>query len=130
MTLTFEWLAAPLSIYQLPVADAGNIAFPENADFYSVTMTRDEISIVAETGAILNAAKEDAGWRALKLRGVFDMSLTGIMAAISGILAEHGVALFAVSTYNTDYILIRARDAAQASRALTAAGHVVISPDA
>lgn len=121
MTLTFEWLAAPLSIYQLPVANAENIAFPQNADLYSVTMTRDEISI---------AAKEDAGWRALKLRGVFDMSLTGIMAAISGVLAEDGIALFAVSTYNTDYILIRARDAAQASRALTAAGHVVISPDA
>ena len=70
-------------------------------------------------------ARED-GWRAFRVEGVLDFSLTGILSGLSGVLAENGIGIFAVSSYNTDYILVKAVDFARAMAALEQAGHEVI----
>ena len=124
--MQFDLLPMTLSIYRFSPDNAPDLAELRNAEFYSVTRTPDELSIVTTRGTFSDAAAEEADWQALKLCGVFDLSITGIMAHISGILAEHGVALFALSTFDTDYILVKSVNMARAINALTAAGHGVV----
>ena len=68
-------------------------------------------------------ARED-GWRGFRIEGVLDFSLVGILSEISGILASHGIGIFAVSTYNTDYILVKKENFYKAMEALAQAGYV------
>ncbi len=93
-------------------------------DFYFLGKTEEEISLVCRTENVPahTAARED-GWKAFRIEGVLDFSLVGILAEISGILAKNGIALFAVSTYNTDYILVKKDDYKKAMSALSAAGY-------
>ena len=90
--------------------------------------TDEECSLVCPTDcAPARALTRDDGWRALRIQGVLDFSLVGILAQIAGTLADRGIALFAVSTYNTDYILVRAAQLEAAVAALRGAGHEVAS---
>ena len=95
-------------------------------DFFFVGKTDEEISLVCVTSdtPAQTLARED-GWRAFRIEGVLDFSLVGILAEISGVLAAGGVGIFAVSTYNTDYILVKDRDFEKAAEALAAAGYTV-----
>lgn len=79
---------------------------------------------VAVDVAAISDARED-GWRLLSVRGPLDFALTGIMAALAGELAAAGVSLFAVSTYDTDHVLVKATDLERAVVALREAGHEV-----
>jgi hypothetical protein len=94
----------------------------------SVTSTPDEVSLVCPTGLAPDAEKVDHGWRLLTVRGPLEFTLTGIMAALAGELAAAGVSLFAVSTYDTDHILVKVADLGRAIKALTEAGHEVHQP--
>jgi uncharacterized protein len=67
-------------------------------------------------------------WRALRVRGPLSFELTGILAALATPLARAGVSIFAVSTYDTDYVLVRAGSLADAISALRSAGHLVATP--
>ena len=98
-----------------------------NQEFYFVGRTDEEISLVCRTedAPAATLARED-GWRAFRVEGVLDFSLTGILSGLSGVLAENGIGIFAVSSYNTDYILVKAVDFARAMAALEQAGHEVI----
>lgn len=69
--------------------------------------TYDELSVVCETNINLSSSKSDSGWCALKLIGPFDLNSTGILAGVASLLAKAGISIFALSTYDTDYILIR-----------------------
>lgn len=93
-------------------------------DFYFIGKTDDELSLVCRTDDVpeRTLAREDH-WRGFRVCGTLDFSLIGILSALSGILAENGIGLFAVSTYNTDYILVREPDFPRAVRALERAGH-------
>ena len=95
-------------------------------EFCFVGKTDEEISLVCKTedAPAYTLARED-GWRAFRIEGVLDFSLIGILAKISGILAENGIGLFAVSTYNTDYILVKAEDFSRALDALDAKGYSI-----
>ena len=95
-----------------------------SADFFCLMKTDEEISLVCRTEQTPEetAARED-GWRAFRIEGVLDFSLTGILSAISGILAENGIGIFAVSTYNTDYILVKAENLVKALDVLREAGY-------
>ena len=128
--MQFDLLPMTLSIYRFSPENAPDMANMLNAEFYSITRTPDELSIVTTSSAFSNAIAEESGWQALKLCGVFDLSITGIMAHISGILAEQGVALFALSTFDTDYVLVKSDKISQAINALTTAGHRVNMPHA
>ena len=96
--------------------------------FCFAARTDEECSLVCPTEcAPSRALTRDDGWRALRVQGVLDFSLVGILAQIAGTLADRGIALFAVSTYNTDYILVRAAQLEAAVAALRGAGHEVAS---
>ena len=79
-----------------------------NANFYFIGKTDEEVSLVCKTeDAPLNTIERDDGWREFRIQGVLNFSLIGILSKLSGILAEHQIGIFAVSTYNTDYILVK-----------------------
>lgn len=88
--------------------------------------TDEEKSLVCLTPNVpANAVQRDDGWRALKVQGVLDFSLIGILSQISVVLAQNKIGIFVISTYNTDYILVKSADFERAVKALTAAGHEV-----
>lgn len=89
--------------------------------------TDEENSLVCPTGEVpANATQRDDGWKAFRIEGVLDFSLIGILSAISGILAENGIGIFAISTFNTDYVLTKAENYARALEALAAAGYTIV----
>jgi hypothetical protein len=92
----------------------------------SVTRTPDELSVVCPAELGIAADQVEAGWRLLTVRGPFEFTLTGIMAALSGALAAAGVPLFALSTYDTDHLLVKDDDLVRAATALREAGHDVL----
>jgi hypothetical protein len=97
------------------------------AGLVSVTRTADELSVVCPAeSAAPDADQVESGWRLLTIRGTFEFTLTGIMAALSGALAAAGVPLFAVSTFDTDHLLVKDDDLARAVSALRDAGHDVV----
>lgn len=99
-------------------------ALPPGA-FFSVTRTSDELSIVCDEGAVPSGAQAENGWRALKVEGPLDFSLTGILAGLAGVLAVAEISIFAISTYDTDYVLVRSTSLQAAVAALRRAGYVV-----
>lgn len=91
----------------------------------SVTRTAEETSVICPAELAGTGDYVERGWRALTVRGPLEFTLTGIMAAISGALAAAGVTLFALSTYDTDHVLVKQADLERAIRALREAGHAV-----
>ena len=79
----------------------------ENNSFYSVTRTMDELSIVCFEKDVPIDIKYEKNWRILKIEGPLDFSLIGIISKISSILAEEKISIFALSTFDTDYILVK-----------------------
>lgn len=98
-----------------------------NEEFCFVGKTDEEISLVCVTGNVPeNTLQRDDGWKAFKIQGILDFSLIGILSEISTLLAENGIGIFAVSTYNTDYILTKSHNFPKALDVLAAAGYNVI----
>ena len=98
-----------------------------DAGFCFIGKTDEELSLVCETKDVpASAAEREDGWRAFRVRGVLDFSLVGILAGLTRALAERGIGLFAVSTFNTDYLLVRDTDADRAEQALREAGNEVV----
>ncbi|MFD9699523.1 ACT domain-containing protein [Lentzea sp. NPDC059081] len=96
----------------------------------SVTRTPDEVSIIAPSSFAIGDGSAEKGWRLLTVRGPLEFTLTGIMAALAGELAAAGVSLFALSTYDTDHLLVKQADLGRAVVALRAAGHeLVVAPE-
>ncbi|WP_199229381.1 ACT domain-containing protein [Azospirillum sp. TSO22-1] len=95
-----------------------------SAPLVSVTRTADELSVVCADARVPEDAKAERGWRAFRVEGPLDFALTGIMARLSGALADANIPLFALSTYDTDYVLVRAADAERAADALGAVAAV------
>ena len=91
-----------------------------------VGKTDEELSLVCETRFVhAHASAREDGWLALRIVGVLDFSLTGRLASLSAVFAKAGIGIFAVSTYNTDYILVKEGDFEAAQRALELAGHTI-----
>jgi len=104
---------------QIPALD------PRGQAFCSVTSTKEEVSVVCATGTLGGALKVEDGWRALKIAGLLDFSLVGVLAEASGILAAAKVSIFAISTFDTDYLLVKAGKLDDAISALEGGGHSV-----
>ena len=98
----------------------------QNSDFFSITKTCDELSIVCSEDDIPNNIKCEKDWRILKIEGPLDFSLIGILASISTILAQNRISIFAISTYDTDYILVKNKDIHNATDALIKERYEVI----
>ncbi len=99
-----------------------------NKEFYFIGRTDEEISLVCKTEYTpQNTVERDDGWRGFRIQGVLDFSLIGILSKISGILAENRIGIFAVSTYNTDYILVKKENFERALEVLSEAGYTVVN---
>ncbi len=95
------------------------------ARFFSVTRTADELSLVCLEEDAPEGARGEGGWRAMQVAGPLDFSLTGVLAGIASPLADAGVSIFAVSTFDTDYVLVKEDAMVRAVEALRAHGHEV-----
>jgi hypothetical protein len=93
--------------------------------FRSVTRTADEWSVVCPEDVVPSGTQCETGWRIFQVAGPLDFSLTGIASSIAGPLADAEVSVFVLSTYDTDYLMVKAHNLDRAARALEAAGHRV-----
>jgi hypothetical protein len=98
-----------------------------NSTLSSITRTPDELSVVCRQGDVPEGITCEKGWRCLRVQGPLDFALTGILASLATTLAEGGISIFAISTFDTDYILVKQHDLPRAIQALSGAGHVVKS---
>jgi uncharacterized protein len=131
MNLNFD---QPLHLLQgiLGVARlAPDAALPEWARegvLWAALRSREELSIVCEERYIPPEVRAERGWRALQIEGPLDFSLLGVLAAIAGVLAEAGVSIFVLSSYDTDTILVKETVLDRALAALRGAGYLVFEP--
>lgn len=96
-------------------------------EFYFIGKTDEEISLVCITDSVpKNVLEREDGWKAFRIQGVLDFSLIGILVKISTILADNKIGIFVVSTYNTDYILVKEKDFENALFVLEQEGYVII----
>lgn len=98
-----------------------------DSDFFFISRTDEEISLVCRTeDTPANATVRDDGWRGFRIQGTLDFSQIGILSKLSGILAQNEIGLFAVSTYNTDYILVKEENFEKAMKALADAEYAIV----
>jgi hypothetical protein len=96
-----------------------------SGDFCSATRTADELSIVCTESNAPAGAQSEPGWRCLKVHGPFAFTVTGVLASIASPLARAGIGIFVISTFDTDYLLVKQDDLEKAVAALSEAGHRV-----
>ncbi|WP_298839585.1 ACT domain-containing protein [Clostridium sp.] len=124
--LTMKVLAEKFGVCRLNK----NALIPEwvgASNFYSVTKTSDELSIVCSQASIPSDIKCEKDWRILKIEGPLEFSLIGILSSISTILAKEGISIFAISTYDTDYILVKEKDIDNAINTLSNERYEIIN---
>ena len=98
-----------------------------SSEFFFIGKTDEELSLVCRTEDTPARTTEwEDGWKAFRIQGVLDFSLVGILSGISGILAAQGIGIFAVSTFNTDYILVKKEDLDLSLDVLAAKGYNII----
>ena len=96
-------------------------------DFYFIGKTDEELSLVCKTEDVpAETIERDDGWKGFRIQGVLDFSLIGILSKLLGILADNNIGIFAVSTYNTDYILVKEENFDRALKVLASEGYTVI----
>jgi hypothetical protein len=123
--LPLQVLPDTLAICRLP-ADASLPAWASSAGtFLTVSRTPDELSITAVQHAVPAGIRCERDYRPLRVRGTLSPNLVGVLLSIAKPLAEAGLSIFAISTYDTDYVLVKARDVAAAIAALRGAGHQI-----
>jgi len=118
-------LPQQLAVCRLP-PHAPIPAWATDGPLWSLARTPDELSLVCAEAQVPPGVTAERGWQALVVAGPLDFALTGILHAITGPLAAAAISLFALSTYDTDYVLIRATDLERAVAALRTAGHTVM----
>jgi hypothetical protein len=123
-TLKFRQLPGPYAIVRL----AHNAPIPAwaSGEFSSITRTSDELSIVCPAENVPPDIDPGPRWMCLKLHGPFPFSMTGVLLSFIEPLSNNGIAIFAISTYDTDYILVQEEFAGVTLQALDAAGHELI----
>ena len=96
-------------------------------EIYFIGKTDEEVSLVCITeNTPADALEREDGWKAFRIQGVLDFSLVGILAPIAELLADNKIGIFAVSTYNTDYILVKNENFDKAMSVLSDAGYVIV----
>ena len=93
------------------------------SNYYSVSKTENELSVVCSEIIEVQSLQNSKGWKCIKVKGPLDFNLTGILAGISDILTLGNISIFAISTFDTDYILVRSQDLSPARTKLRQAGY-------
>lgn len=121
-------LRGAFCVARLP-ADAPMPDWLPDKPWYSATRTDDELSIVCESRFVPSDVRHSRGWRMMQVQGPLDFDLTGILHGLTAPLAAGRISLFAVSTFDTDYVLVRETDLENAVWCLRQAGVIVYTPD-
>lgn len=93
-----------------------------NSTFYSISKTDEELSLVCETHLVKYDCEIENDWKVIKVQGPLDFSLTGILASLTTPLAEAKISIFAISTFDTDYLMIKENSLEKAIDVLTLTG--------
>jgi len=124
--LRFTTLKEEFSLHRLPLSDP----VPESvfkAAFYSLTRTEEEVSIVCPDSLKIDSIKRESGWSCIKIIGPLDLSQTGVLASVSTCLAQAGISIFAISTFDTDYILVKKHTLKSAVKKMIDSGCTLVS---
>ncbi|NKB67879.1 MAG: ACT domain-containing protein [Candidatus Latescibacteria bacterium] len=119
---TIKVLPTPLAVCRL-APDTPLQGLPLGDGFWSVTRTADELSVVLAGDGVPPHWRAERGWRGLQVQGPLDFSMIGVLAELSGVLAAAQISLFALSTYDTDYLLVQQGDLGRAVEVLAGRGH-------
>ena len=106
--------------------DADVPVWSQNTSFCSITRSKDELSIVCLGKDVPGDIVAESGWRALKVKGPLDFSLTGVLASITNPLSKAIIPVFVISTFDTDYVFVREKHLSQAINILSKEGHSII----
>lgn len=112
------------TICQLP-PDASIPAWARGDHLLAIICTPDELTVVCDGVDIPTNVRAEPGWRAFKVAGPLEFSMVGVLASLSGALAQASVSIFALSTFDTDYLLVKEARLETAIQALEKAGHTV-----
>ena len=122
VNLVLSVLSETLTIHKL----SADFLIPEEilkSNYYSASKTENELSLVCSEVIEVQSLQSSKGWKCIKVAGPLGFNLTGILAGISDILAQANISIFAISTFNTDYILVRSHDLSSARTKLRQAGY-------
>ena len=115
---TLIWMKGLFGVCKLPPGDPLPAWISSDSDFYSVTRTVEELSIVCLQDRVPAGITCEMDWRVFRLEGNLDFSLTGILFSVLKPLQEQSIPVFTISTYSTDYILVKKQDCTRAERSL------------
>ena len=124
LQLALSLLPDTFAVCRLP-AEAALPAWATAGDFYAITRTAHELSLVCAQEQVPAGVICQPGWRCLQVAGPLDFALTGVLASLAQPLARAGVSIFAISTFDTDYLLIQNDALDVAQTALCSAGHAL-----
>lgn len=127
LNLTLSILPDPFAICRLDPHSPVPL-WATSGVFVSITYTPEELSIVCPQENVPHAIQSERNWRCLKVDGPLDFALTGILASLSGLLADAKISLFAVSTFDTDYLLVKSESLTAAIQVLRQGGHQIQNP--
>ena len=122
VNLVLSVLSETFTIHKL----SPDVSIPEEilkCNYYSVSKTENELSLVCSEVIEVQSLQSSKGWKCIKVKDPLDFNLTGILAGISDILAQTNISIFAISTFDTDYILVRKHDLSSATSQLRQAGY-------
>jgi len=122
VTLVLSVFSETFTIHKLSL----DVSIPEEilkSNYYSVSKTENELSVVCSELIEVQSLQSSKGWKCIKVKGPLDFNLTGILAGISDILAQADISIFAISTFDTDYFLVRSQDLSSARTKLSKAGY-------
>lgn len=114
--------------YDFSICKVENYSFIDlSEEFCFIGKTDEENSLVCPINKVpSNVVERDDGWKAFRIQGILDFSLIGILSKITGLLAENKIGIFAISTFNTDYILTKKENYQKAIEILSEAGYIIV----
>ena len=120
-SLRFEILPDSLTVHRFG-RDKELPAIVHESEFLAITRTDQELSLACSSELVLDSDSREEGWRAMRVAGPLDFGEIGILAGISAILAEAGISIFVISTFDTDYILVKSEKLEMAVQQLQSIG--------
>jgi uncharacterized protein len=123
--LTLTILAGTFAVSKL-VKGAPIPSWASSSGWWSVTRTDDELSVVCSEPLVPVDVVSNRGWKCFKVSGPLDFALTGVLASLLKPLAEARISVFSVSTFDTDYLLVKTESLAATARLLSLAGHRIL----
>jgi uncharacterized protein len=120
-------MTGTLAVCKLP-PDAPLPDWATGGSFFSITRTFDELSVVCDENTVPESVRCERGWRCLRVSGTLEFSVVGVLASLVGPLAGAAVSVFVLSTFDTDYLLVKEKHFGQAVEVLVRHGHLISPP--